>query len=124
MTVDGAQAVPNCRDPKLRAWESAPDSLVVEMVFSPDGEWFAGHFPDFPVLPGVAQLYVLCRFAGRAFGDFPPVAVYRRLKFQRIILPGREVEFAVSRRGEGSFEFSFSCANGPCSSGIVERSAS
>ena len=27
-------------------------------------------------------------------------------------------------RGEGSFEFSFSCANGPCSSGIVERTAS
>ena len=105
-------------------WRETGAKISAKLVFPPDSEFFKGHFPGFPVLPGVAQLYVLCRFAGRAFGDFPPVAVYRRLKFQRIILPGREVEFAVSRRGEGSFEFSFSCANGPCSSGIVEGAAS
>ena len=105
-------------------WRETGTELSAKMVFPSDSEVFKGHFPDFPILPGVAQLYVLFRFAGRVFRDFPAAAVYRRLKFQRIILPGREVKLEVSRRGEGSFEFSFSCANGPCSSGIVERTSS
>ena len=113
-----------CQEPVVLDWRETGTELSAKMVFPPDSEFFNGHFPDFPVLPGVAQLYVLCRFAGRAFGDFPAAAVYRRLKFQRIILPEREVKLEVSRRGEGSFEFSFSCANGPCSSGIVERTSS
>lgn len=112
------------QEPVVLDWRETGTELSAKMVFPPDSEFFKGHFPDFPVLPGVAQLYVLWRFAGRAFGDFPAAAVYRRLKFQRIILPGREVTLEVSRRGEVSFEFSFSCASGPCSSGIVERAAS
>ena len=122
MTVDAAQAVPNCRDPELLAWEATPDSLVAEMVFPPDGEWFAGHFPDFPVLPGVAQLFFLRRFARRAFADFPDAGLYRRIKFRRLVRPNERVRLEVVRKGPCAYSFTMSVDGSIVSSGTVEGS--
>ena len=120
MTVDDAQAVPNCRDPELLAWEETPDSLVAEMIFPPDGEWFSGHFPGFPVLPGVAQLFSLQRFARRAFADFPDAGLYRRIKFRRLVRPNERVRLEVVRKGLRAFSFTMSVGGAIASSGTVE----
>ena len=120
MTVDAPQVVPNCRDPELLAWEVTPNSLVAEMVFPPDGEWFAGHFPDFPVLPGVAQLFFLRRFARRVFADFPDAGLYRRIKFRRLVRPNERVRLEVVRKGPRAYSFTMSVAGAIASSGTVE----
>ena len=120
MTVDAPQAVPNCRDPELRAWEATPDSLVAERVFPSDGEWFAGHFPDFPVLPGVAQLFFLRRFARRVFADFPDAGLYRRIKFRRLVRPNEHVRLEVVRKGPRAYSFTMSVEGSIVSSGTVE----
>ena len=122
MTVDAAQAVPNCRDPELLAWEATPDSLVAEMVFPPDGEWFAGHFSGFPVLPGVAQLFYLRRYARRAFADFPDAGLYRRIKFRRLVRPNERVRLEVVRKGPRAYSFTMSVEGSIVSSGTVEGS--
>ena len=120
MTVGAAQAVPNCRDPELLAWEATSDSLVAEMVFSPDGEWFSGHFLDFPVLPGVAQLFYLRRFARRVFPDFPDAGLYRRIKFRRLVRPNERVRLEVVRKGPRAYSFTMSVEGSIASSGTVE----
>ena len=120
MPVDAAQAVSNCRDPELLAWEATPDSLVAEMVFPPDGEWFAGHFPDFPVLPGVAQLFFLRRFARRTFPDFPDAGLYRRIKFRRLVRPNERVRLEVVRKGPRAYSFTMSVEGSIVSSGTLE----
>lgn len=122
MAAGDAPAVPNCRDPELLTWEAAPDSLVAEMVFPPDGEWFAGHFPDFPVLPGVAQLFYLRRFARRAFPDFPDAGLYRRIKFRRLVRPNERVRLEVVRKGPRAYSFTMSVGGAVASSGTVEGS--
>jgi len=120
MTVDDAQAVPNCRDPELLTWEVASDSLVAEMVFPSGGQWFEGHFPDFPVLPGVSQLFYLRRFARRAFADFPDAGLYRRIKFRRLVRPNERVRLEVVRKGPRVYSFTMSVAGAVASSGTVE----
>ena len=112
-----------CREPAVVGWQATADRLCAELVFPPDTECFKGHFPGFPILPGVAQLYFLRHFARQAFKDWPKVPTYRRLKFQKVVLPGRRVKLAVLRKGTSSFEFSIVGGNGPCSSGLVEESA-
>jgi len=36
--------------------EKTPGSLIAEFQIREDSPWFAGHFPDEPILPGVAIL--------------------------------------------------------------------
>lgn len=122
MTAGEAHAVQNCRDPELIAWEASPDSLVAEMVFPPDGEWFAGHFPGFPVLPGVAQLFFVRRFARRVFPDFPDAGTYRRIKFRRLVRPNERVRLEVVRKGARAYSFTMSVGGAVASSGAVEGS--
>ena len=110
-----------CQEPVVKEWTCAGDELKAKLVFPPDAECFKGHFPGYPILPGVAQLYFVRHFAKQAFADYPETATYRRLKFQKLIRPGREISLDVARRGEGAFGFSLTAATGPCASGIVER---
>lgn len=112
-----------CREPAVLSWSASQDRLEAALVFPPDCECFKGHFPCQPILPGVAQLYFLRRFAKQAFPDFPDAAVYRRLKFQRLVLPGCEARLSVTRRGAGAFGFELAIGGGPASSGIVEAAS-
>lgn len=110
----------NCREPDVLSWTATADSLVAELRFCGDGEWFSGHFPGFPVLPGVAQLFFLRRFAKRVFSDFPDAASYRRIKFRRLVRPDECVLLEVTRSGDCAFSFKMSVDGEVASSGIVE----
>lgn len=112
-----------CQEPVVLEWSATDGELVAKLAFPPDTECFKGHFPGYAVLPGVAQLYFVRHFARQVFADFPETATYRRLKFQKIVTPRRVVTLTMKRRGAESFEFGIGCDTGPCSSGIIERSA-
>ena len=110
-----------CREPVVTDWRQSETEISAKLAFPAGLECFRGHFPGLPVLPGVAQLYFVRHFARQVFPDFPEAAVHRRLKFQKVVLPGHEVALSVVRRGEGAFEFRIEGRNGPCTSGLVER---
>ena len=109
-----------CREPATLEWRLSADMLSAKFVFPPDCECFQGHFPGYPVLPGVAQLYFLRHFAKQAFRDFPEAVTFQKLKFQKLVLPGREIDLTV-RRCDGKFEFAMKGATGSCSSGTVSE---
>ena len=112
-----------CREPVVTDWRQTADAISAKLVFPAGLKCFSGHFPGVPILPGVAQLYFLRHFARQVFPDFPDAATYRRLKFQKVVLPGSEVSLAVVRRAEGSFDFRIEGRSGPCASGLVERTS-
>lgn len=113
----------NWQEPVVRNWQAKGDDLSAELIFPPDAECFKGHFPEFPILPGVAQLFYLRHFARQAFRDFPNVQTFRRLKFQKVIFPRDTLTLTVTRREDRTFAFALTGANGPCASGIVEETA-
>ncbi len=108
-----------CGEPELLSWSAEGDSLSAELAFPPDGIWFSGHFPGFPVLPGVAQLFFVRKFARRVFGDFLDAGLYRRIKFRRLVRPGERATLEVNRKGPGAFSFGMSVAGSIALSGEV-----
>jgi 3-hydroxymyristoyl/3-hydroxydecanoyl-(acyl carrier protein) dehydratase len=90
----------------------------------PDSDLFLGHFPQLPVLAGVAQLHWALALYREHSGDARPLRSLRRLKFQRIVTPGDEllldcrpdaaerVTFTFSRALEGGGTETVS--NGQC----------
>lgn len=110
-----------CSEPAVVRWTETADSFSAALVFMRDLKCFNGHFPSFPVLPGVAQLYFVRHFARQVFPDFPGAVTLKRLKFQRVILPGCPVELCVRRTGDQSWEFVIKSGDGTCSSGVWQK---
>lgn len=76
-------------------------------------EVFDGHFPQRPVLPGVAQLHWAIGYARQLFALPPQWRGMEALKFQRILRPGQTVRLALEwRAGDGVLRFVWSHADG------------
>ncbi len=64
-----------------------------------DSFWFDGHFPDNPILPGVAQLAMAFDLIKACVSETVlRVAEIRRVRFKQIIDPGDSVEVKIIRR--------------------------
>ena len=116
-----AALVANCREPVVLAWTATARSIDAEMAFPADGEWFSGHFPGFPILPGVAQLFFLRLFACRAFGAFPEAALFKNIKFKRPIRPGERVRLKVERSSQCDFSFEYSVGGAVGRHRLIQR---
>ena len=74
---------------------------------SPELEWFQGHFPGNPVLPGVVQLHWAVVVAQAIFGLTGVPAEIKRLKFKSIVIPPRILELSVFRSSANEVQFEF-----------------
>ena len=81
---------------------------------------FDGHFPGFPVLPGVVQIGWAVALAERSFGRQLDVSGMRRVKFVRLIRPDIDVtlDIAINESGD-RLEFRYHDSEGDYSSGSL-----
>ena len=98
-----------------------PQPAVLRWTVPKDSAYFNGHFPGFPLLPGVATLheYVLPG-ADTCFPGLGALRRVERLKFRRPIMPGDEIELFMERELSGSvIRFEITRAGECCASGIL-----
>lgn len=77
-------------------------TLPPELIF------FQGHFPERPILPGVAQAHLAVLIAKKLWGDWPSDANLARLKFRRVLVPGDSVVLKLKRQvGIGRLSFTY-----------------
>ena len=62
-------------------------SVVLEFSVPGSSDYFNGHFPDFPVLPAVAQVFIIMHYVSRFFGIGVELSKIKRTKFTNIIKP-------------------------------------
>ncbi len=115
------QRIPH-RDPFLwldEVTELSDDHIVARRFLSPDLPLFTGHYPDFPVFPGVLQCEA-CFQAGAVLisrmveipqGEVPVVTRQNNTQFRRMIRPGETIEIRV--------DFTERLANAYCMKGKV-----
>ncbi len=91
-------------------WED--EHIVCSKTFTPDEFFFQGHYPDYPLVPGV----ILCEAAMQAGavllsrhvtgGGVPVAGRLNDVKFKRMVRPGDTVELDVTldeRMGDAFF---------------------
>lgn len=85
---------------------------VAKTYIREDDFWFAGHFPDFPVTPGVLIIEMLAQTGAVCAGSLPEnkgkIALFAKIdkaRFRRQVLPGDvltlEVTMARMRKSVG-----------------------
>lgn len=83
--------------------------VELEVLIPSTSDYFDGHFPDFKLLPAVAQIDLVAHFARRYFGTELSTPDIKRFKFSDKILPDSTVVFKLKFDGEKnkvSFEIS------------------
>lgn len=97
------------------------DDGTFRFTLEADHPAFRGHFPDFPVLPGVVQVDWALRLAVEAFGPQGAFQGIRLLKFQGLLQPGMAVELVLEPKPErGTLTFAYHAEGERRSSGVIQ----
>ena len=69
-----------------------------QLEFPPELACFNGHFPSYPIYPGVGQIGFIQQFAKQVWADLSWCNGYEQLKFQDLIKPFAVVELILVRK--------------------------
>jgi len=102
------------------------NGITADFRLGSDSIWFDGHFPDNPVLPGVAQLAMVLELIQAQAGlKGATVTEIRRVRFKQMITPDDTVTVVVHRRpgSAACFDFQILKDAEPACSGIMTVAA-
>ncbi len=75
--------------------EKSDYSLLLELDIPGNSEYFDNHFPNYKLLPGVAQFELITRLASRYFGTGIYVPNAKRIKFSNAIMPDSQIHLKL-----------------------------
>lgn len=88
------------------------NKIVLEFVIPVTSDFFDGHFPEYKLLPAVAQFEIVTRFARKYLGTQRYVPSIKRIKFSAPIRPETKVRLELIKNvDKGSLSFSITDAN-------------
>lgn len=96
------------------------DVAEIDMIFPKNSNFFKGHFPHFPVLPGVVSLYFVTFFANEFFKTSMSPQVIRKIKFSKLILPDKNVTLRL-KNSEKSVAFEIVSGQNNYVSGVISK---
>ena len=86
--------------------------VVLEFVIPASSDFFDGHFPEYKLLPAVAQFEVVTRFSRKYFDTQRWVPSIKRIKFSAPIRPDTKIQLELTYKAEKqSVTFNLSDAN-------------
>ena len=94
-------------------------SVVADLTFLGDSAYFVGHFPNFPILPGVIQMHFVFQFIRQFFHVSAPAFDVIKLKYTSLILPDVTTKLELIRNADGEFTFCYSQNGKACSAGKI-----
>jgi len=74
------------------------NSVSLEFSIPDTSPYFDGHFPEFPILPAVAQTELAVRYASRYLGTGIDVSEIRRIKFTNLIRPSTPLVLKLEKK--------------------------
>lgn len=88
--------------PNEEVIEKSDSQAVLRVVIPEASDYFDGHFPDFKLLPAVAQIDLVAHYAAKYFGVALSTPNIKRFKFSDKILPNSELIFKINFDAEKS----------------------
>jgi 3-hydroxyacyl-[acyl-carrier-protein] dehydratase len=96
------------------------NQVRLELHLPIDLDYFEGHFPNLPVLPGVVQIDWAVRYAREYLAVKGRFVALEHIKFQSLVLPDATLELLLHwNEKKNQIEFSFLTSNRKYSSGCI-----
>ena len=87
-------------EPELRSKRTMPDGIELDLFIPVALRQLDGHFPNLPIVPGVAQIDWAAKYAARHLNLGDGVAMSLQVKFRRVMSPGHEVTLVLKHQPE------------------------
>ena len=105
--------------PRVLSMADEPPATRIVLDVSEELSWFRGHFPGQPVLPGIVQLHWATLVSRQLYGFGNVPREIKRLKFKNVVIPPRELELTVTRKGDREVGFNFQSLGDVNSEGYI-----
>ncbi len=106
------------RLPRVLTVRPQQDGVELDLLVQAELLWFQGHFPGFPILPGVVQLDWAVHFAHEQGVIDAPAARAFQVKFRSVVTPCDTLTLVLQRQAKGGrVAFEFRRGDAVCSSG-------
>ncbi len=76
-----------------------PGEILAQVTVNDNSPWFSGHFPDSPILPGIAQLHMVADIIALSRQESLSIKRLNRVKFKKIVRPGEQLEIHATATG-------------------------
>nr|WP_319395709.1 hydroxymyristoyl-ACP dehydratase [uncultured Desulfobacter sp.] len=84
------------------------DSVITAQFIVKSGSpWFEGHFPDNPIVPGIAQMNMIFDLMQRTMGPGLKLEGFKRVRFKQLIRPDTPISVLVKpgKKSPNRFEY-------------------
>jgi 3-hydroxymyristoyl/3-hydroxydecanoyl-(acyl carrier protein) dehydratase len=100
--------------------KTGKNEVYARVTTDHDSLWFSGHFPDNPILPGVAQLDMVADCIAAAKENTGPMTGLSRIKFRKIVRPGELLDIhATCDNKKDQYDFRITSRDEDVCSGIM-----
>ena len=106
--------------PTIVAREVFEERASFTLELNENLRWFDGHFPDQPILPGVAQVHIASLLAEEIWGLVATGADMARVKFRKAMFPGDKVQLDLTRIGSDRLNFCYLVKGEVTASGAIK----
>ena len=72
---------------EIRNIQADASVITAEIIVRSGSLWFDGHFPDNPILPGIAQMEMVFEVMRRTIGPDLKLEGFKRVRFKQLIRP-------------------------------------
>jgi 3-hydroxyacyl-[acyl-carrier-protein] dehydratase len=94
------------------------DEIFGSETIAEDSPWFSGHFPNDPILPGIAQLKMVLDLIAKSSSGSLCMTGLSRIKFRKIIKPEQRLDIHVTPgKKEDQYIFKITSGNDDVCSG-------
>ena len=91
--------------------EKEDNKIALEFIIPEESDFFDGHFPEFILLPAVAQFEVITRFSRKYFGTQRYIPSIKRIKFSAPIRPDSNIRLDLAKNvAKGTVSFNMADA--------------
>ena len=105
---------------KTEARQLPNDELAAQVTTDRQSPWFSGHFPDNPILPGIAQLKMVADLIAASREDDICLTGLSRIKFRKIVRPGELLDIhATFVKIKEQYMFRITSGNDEVCSGVM-----
>jgi len=106
-------------EPTIRELRRSAEAVELELYAAPSMLYFDGHFPGYPILPGVVQVDWALQLGRRYLSLGTAQARSIQVKFRRPMPPAILMILSLSLGRRGQLAFEYRDADGVCSSGQI-----